>query len=64
MCDQNLLTNNIWSYTMTILLVNQWEIFATGFTSNADSGYKDAAHIQNDLLYICLFIDIARWKTS
>ena len=38
MCDQNLLTNNIWSYTMPILRVNQWEFFAKEFTSNVDSG--------------------------
>ena len=24
------------------------------FTSDADSGYKDAAHIQNELLYVHL----------
>ena len=27
------------------------------FTSDIDSGYKDAAYIQNDLLHICLFKD-------
>ena len=64
MCDQNLLTNNIWSYTMTILRVNQWEIFAKEFTSSVDSGWKDATHIQNKLLHICLFIDFACWKTN
>ena len=36
--DQNLLTNNIWSYTITILRVNQWEIFAKECTSDIDSG--------------------------
>ena len=36
--DQNLLTNNIWSYTMTILRLNQWEFFAKELTSNVDSG--------------------------
>ena len=61
---QNLLTNKIWSYTMTILRMNQWENFAKEFTSKVDSGYKDAAHIQSDLLYISLFIDFARWKTN
>ena len=34
------------------------------FTLDVDSGYKDAAHIQNDLLYICLFTDFASWKTN
>ena len=38
--------------TITILWVNQWEIFAKEFTSEVHSGYKDAAHIQNDLLYV------------
>ena len=38
LCGQNLLTNNIWSYTMTILRVNQWEILAKEFTLNIDSG--------------------------
>ena len=38
--------------------------FATEFTPDVDSGEKDAAHIQNDLLHICLFIDFARWKTD
>ena len=28
MCDQNLLTNSIRGYTMTILRANQWETFA------------------------------------
>ena len=27
-CEQNLLTNSIWTYTMTTLWVNQWDIFA------------------------------------
>ena len=36
--DQNLLTNNIWSYTMTVPWVNQWEIFAKECTSDIDSG--------------------------
>ena len=27
-CEQNLLTNSIWTYTITTLWVNQWEIFA------------------------------------
>ena len=31
------------------------EIFAN-YTSDFDSVWKDAAHIQNDLLLICLFI--------
>ena len=37
------------------LRVNQWEILTKKFTSDVDSSYNDAAHIQNDLLYICLF---------
>ena len=35
--EQNLVTNDIWIYTTTILPVNQWEIFVE-FTSNDDSG--------------------------
>ena len=34
------------------------------FTLDIDSGYKEAAHIQNDLLYIDLFIDLVRWSTN
>ena len=34
---QNLLTNNIWTNTITALQVNQWEIFVKEFTSEADS---------------------------
>ena len=49
---------------MTNLRVNQLELFAKEFNSNADSDWKDAAHIQNDLLHICLFIDFTRWKTN
>ena len=37
-CEQNLLTNSIWTYAITTLWVNQWEIFATEFTSDVDSG--------------------------
>ena len=51
----NLLTNSIWTYIFTTLRMNHWEIFAKEFTSDFDSRYKDTAHIQNDLLYICLF---------
>ena len=35
--------------------MDESEIFAN-FTSDFDSVWKDAAHIQNDLLLICLFI--------
>ena len=42
---------------ITLHHMNQWEIFAKEFTSDVDSGWKDAASIQNDLLLlICLFI--------
>ena len=37
-CEQNLLTNRIWTYTITTLWVNQWDIFAKEFTSDVDSG--------------------------
>ena len=37
-CQQKLLTNSIWIYTITTLLVSQWEIFAKEFTSDVDSG--------------------------
>ena len=37
-CEQNLLTNHIWTYTITTLLVNQWKIFAKELTSDVDSG--------------------------
>ena len=50
-CEQNLLTYSIWTYTITTLWVNQWDIFPEDFTSDVDSGQIDAAHIQNDLLY-------------
>ena len=43
-CEQNLLTNSMWTYTITNLRVNQWEILVKEFTS--------AAHIQDDLLCI------------
>ena len=33
-----LFTNSIWTYTWTALLVNQWKIFVTEFTSDFDSG--------------------------
>ena len=38
-CEQNLLTNSIWTYTnlYTTLRRNQWEIFATEFTVDVDS---------------------------
>ena len=52
------------TYIITTLRVDQWEIFLKDFTSDIDSGYKDAAPIQNDLLYICLFTDFALWRTT
>ena len=61
---QNLLKNSMWTYTNATLLENQWEIFAKKFTSDDDSSHKDQAHIQNDLLYICLFTNFAPWKTN
>ena len=61
-CEQNVLTNSMRTYTITALRVDQWEILAE-FILDVDSGYKYAAHIQNDLLYISLFTDFARWKT-
>ena len=36
--EQNLLTNIIWTYTITTLQLNEWEIFAKEFTSDVDSG--------------------------
>ena len=36
--EQNLETNSIWTFTIKTLLVNQWEIFAKEFVSDADSG--------------------------
>ena len=53
-CEQIFLTNSIWTYTITTLWVNQWEIIAKEFTSEHDSGKKNAAHIQNNLLYVHL----------
>ena len=37
-CEQNLLINSIWTYTITTLQENQREIFAKKITSEADSG--------------------------
>ena len=34
------------------------------FTSDVDPGYKDAYHIQNDLLYICPYTDFGPSKTN
>ena len=62
MFEQNLLTNSIWTYTITNIRVNQWERLANEFNSDVNSGYKDAADIQNDQLYICVFTDLALWK--
>ena len=50
-CEQNLWTNNMWTHTITTL-VNKWEILSKEFSSDVDPGDKDAAHIQNGLLYI------------
>ena len=52
----------MWTYTITTLRVHKWEILAKEFILDVDFGYKYAAHIQNDLLYIPLFTDFARWK--
>ena len=38
LCEQNWLTNSIWTYTFTTLLVNQWEFLAKEFTSDVESG--------------------------
>ena len=51
-CEQNSLKNTIWTNTITAVRVNQWEIMVTEFISDFDSGLKDPAHIQNDLLYV------------
>ena len=40
--------------SFTILSVNQWEILANEFTLDFDTGYRDAAYIQNDRLCTCL----------
>ena len=37
---------------------------AKKFTLDIDFGYKDAAHTQNDLLYICFFTDFACCKDT
>ena len=52
----------MWTYTIATLRVDQWKILAKDFISDINSGYKDAAYIQNDLLYICT--DFARWKSN
>ena len=38
--------------------------FAKWITSDIDSGYKDGAYIQNDLLHICLFTDFSGWEAN
>ena len=48
-CEQNFLTNTNLSKEFTLDVV---------------SGNKDADHNQNNLLHICLFTDIALWKTN
>ena len=53
-CEQSLLANSIWTYTITTLWLNQWEIFAKEFISDVGSGWKDAADVQNYLLYVRL----------
>ena len=63
-CEQNLWTDSMWTYIITTLWVGQSEILAKDYTSDIDSGYKDAAHIQNGLLCICLFTDFAHWETN
>ena len=39
-CEQNLLTNSMWTYTIATLRVDQWKILAKDFTSDINSGYK------------------------
>ena len=56
--EWHLLTNSIWAYTIEILWVNQWEVLAKQFTPDVDFGCKDMAYIQNDLLYIFVFVQI------
>ena len=60
----NFLTNSMYTNSIATLWLDQWEILAKAFTSDTDSGHKDAGQIQNDLLYFCIFIDFARWKTN
>ena len=54
---------NLYHHNPFVFVVNQWEIIAKEFISHVDSGQKNVAHIQNNLLYICLFTDFARLKT-
>ena len=59
--------NKIYEQTACELISSQpyeSEILAKDYTSDIDSGYKDAAHIQNGLLCICLFTDFAQWETN
>ena len=37
-CEQNLVTNDIWTYTITTLRVSQWERFVKEYTSDDNSG--------------------------
>ena len=37
-CEQKLLINGTWTYTITTLLVNEWEIFAMEVISDVNSG--------------------------
>ena len=57
--EQHLLTNSNWTFTMATLPVNQWKNFAKSLLQTFVLAKKDAAHIQNDLLYICLLKDFA-----
>ena len=50
-CEQNLLTNIIWIFTISNLRVYQWEILAKEFTWDVYFGYKDTAHTQNELVF-------------
>ena len=60
-CEQIFLTNSIWTYTITTLWVNQWEIIAKEFTSEHDSGKKKMQLLFKITccMYICLFTDFA-----
>ena len=60
-CEQIFLTNSIWTYTITTLWVNQWEIIAKEFTSEHDSGKKkmQLTFKITCCMYICLFTDFA-----
>ena len=61
-CEQIFLPDGIWAYTIKTR-INQWGILAKEFTLDIDSGYKNAAHIQNDLV-VHLLLYIFCWKTN